>query len=88
MPQVDSHHGEPPIRCVALALALDGSEPSRDAVRMATQVAPRLDAEVLVMCAIEWHPRYGGAEDAEAVRRDVKALVEHLRTRGVPRAER
>jgi hypothetical protein len=55
---------------------------------MAMQLARRLDAEVLVMCAIEWHPRYGGAEDAEAVRRDVKALVEPSAPEGCRRAER
>lgn len=82
MRQVDSRYGEPPIR--SLALALDGSEPSGQGVRMATQLARRLDAEVLVMCALEWHPRYGGVENAETVRRDVRALVQRLRAVGVP----
>jgi nucleotide-binding universal stress UspA family protein len=50
---------------------------------MATELSLRLGTEVLIACAIEWHPRYGGAENADAVRRNVSAAVERMCATGI-----
>jgi nucleotide-binding universal stress UspA family protein len=50
---------------------------------MAIELSRGLEAEVLVTCAVEWHPRYGGAGEAAPARRAVQAAVRRLRAAGV-----
>jgi nucleotide-binding universal stress UspA family protein len=70
-----------PLRRIVLAFEPPG--PPQSALEMATELGRRFDAELLLTCAIEWHPRYGGAEDAEAVRRSVRVAVDRLREAGI-----
>ena len=66
-----------------IMVAFEPPDPPAQALAMATELALRLGAELLLACAIEWHPRYGGAEGAEAVRRNVRVAGNRLRKGGI-----
>jgi nucleotide-binding universal stress UspA family protein len=56
--------------------------PPAAVVDMACELGQDLGAEVLVACAVEWHPRYGGPETGPA-EDAVGEVVDRLSARGV-----
>jgi nucleotide-binding universal stress UspA family protein len=80
---VAMEHGSSARPVRRIVVAFEPPEPPRQALAMATELSLHLGAEVLIACAIEWHPRCGGAENADAVRRNVSAAVERMRAAGI-----
>ena len=71
----------PGVDRIALVFEPPGPPPA-PVLDMAIELGRGLGAEVLVECAVEWHPRYGGPAPGPA-ERAVAEVVDRLRARGV-----